>query len=554
MDQHFHFPLGGIDLARAFARQMPRQIKPSTQSTSTPQGQPIVSGIDVQGTKDPQYWGRTTPLGINVRGFEPEENRKRGGSRPGLSRFIPAPLVAGWLVQNLNYTVRTPGMQTNSSGRVVTLVAVNQGNVYWALAGDTVWTSPTNATSPLAVPPLIFTGVVRSAVLNQLMYFADGTNWVYFNPTANTVNTWTASAGTLPVDSNGNTPRLIVNWRERICLSGLLLDPQTIFMSAQGDATNFDYSPNSITPIQAVALAASSPAGQVGDIITCMIPYTNDLMVVGGDHTIYIISGDPMQGGQVDLVSNTIGMAFGTPWCMDPYGNIYFVSNKTGIYTLMPGQQPQRISQQIEQLLFNVDTGLNTITLLWDDRFQGLHVFLTPTSQAAAATHLFYEQRTGAWWQDRFANNNHNPLCCVTFDGNTAGDRVPLIGSWDGYVRAIDPAATMDDGWPINSQVILGPILTQDMDDMMLYELQAVLGTMSTAVSYNIYVGQTAEGALASAPVDSGVFQPGRDVTQHVRRSGHAIYVGISASTPWAMEEIRMRIEGLGAARRRSKY
>lgn len=475
--------------------------------------------------------------------------------------------------------------QTNSSGRVVTLVSVVQGNVYYALSGDKIWSPTVNTTSPLSVPPLNFTGVVQSAVLNQVLWFADGVNWCCWSPLGATINalvigvnsvaTWVPgtadllgnpTTSVLPVDADGNTPRLIVNWRSRIVLAGLLLDPQSIFMSAVGDPTNFDYSPKFTSGNQAVALDPTSQSGYVGDVVTALIPYTDDILVIGGDHSLYMINGDPMSGGQVSLISDSIGMAFGNAWCKDPYGNIYFVSNKTGIYTLVPGQAPQRISQQIEQLLANVDTGLNTISLLWNDRFQGVHIFITPTSQSTAqavtddnvpdqpVTHLFYEQRTGAWWQDRFANPNHNPLCCLAFDGNAPGDRTPLIGSWDGYVRSIDPFATMDDGWPVNSVVIIGPILSQDMDDMKLYELQMVLGELSGTVNYEVLVGQTAEQALNSAPVASGVFQPGRNFSEYVRKSGHAIYISLSSSNPWTMEQIRMRIEGAGAVRRRSGY
>lgn len=477
--------------------------------------------------------------------------------------------------------------QPNSSGRVVTLVAICQGNVYWADAGDTTWSEPVNNTSPPADPPLNFTGKMQSAVLNQVMFFADGVHWVLYSPLggpvgqytydANSVNTWQPSTVDLlgnpitsvfPVDADDNKPTIITSWRQRILLSGLLLDPQNVFASAQADPTNFAYDPEFQSPQQAFVLNAGAPAGQVGDVVTAMIPYNNDILVVLCDHSIYYLNGDPFDGGRIDLISDAIGGAPGQSWCRDPYGNIYFVSNKTGIYVLVPGQAPQRISQNIEQLLANLDTGLNTFSLLWNDRFQGLHVFITPTetmSSIAATdprvpqqpvTHLFYEQRTGAWWQDRFANPAHNPLCCCTFDGNLANDRVPLIGSWDGYVRSIDPFATKDDGWDIQSTVWIGPILTQDFDDMMLYEIQAILGETSKNVTYKIHIGTTAEQALKSQPIMTGIFGDGRNSTHGIRVAGHAIYIELASSNPWQMEGIRCRISGsgLGKVRRRGKY
>ncbi len=405
-------------------------------------------------------------------------------------------------------------------------------------------------------PPLVTTGVIRSAVNNQKLWFADGAHWCYYDAKTNKIKPWIASAGTLPGDNMTpkDFPRLICTWRGRTVLSGIINDPQNWFMSAVSDPTNFDYAPFNISPAQAVC-GNASPLGLIGDVVTALIPYRDDTLILGGDHTIWQFSGDPMSGGQIDLISDAIGMAWGIPWCKGPDGTLYFVSNRTGIYAMQPGQgPPQRISQQIEQLLIPIDTGLNTIRLIWDDRFQGLHVFVTLTSAAASCNHFFWEQRAGAWWQDHFDNNNHNPLCCCVFDGNQANDRRPVIGSWDGYVRTIDPTALDDDGTPILSAVVIGPLLTKDMDDVLMKDIQAALGATSGQVSYAVFVGQTAEIALASNPVSMGTWHSGRNVNNYVRMAGHAVYVKITASNPWALEHIRARIAGQGKVRKRSTY
>ena len=46
-----------------------------------------VQGIDVTTEFELQRDG-TTPMGVNVRAFEPTTGRCRGGTRSGLSRFI----------------------------------------------------------------------------------------------------------------------------------------------------------------------------------------------------------------------------------------------------------------------------------------------------------------------------------------------------------------------------------------------------------------------------------------------------------------------------------
>lgn len=75
-----NYPLAGIDTSRAFSEQKPRQV-----------------GEDL--------WARSTPEGVNVRGFEPDTDRARGGSRPGLVKYLPLAPVPGWILQEVNVVV-----------------------------------------------------------------------------------------------------------------------------------------------------------------------------------------------------------------------------------------------------------------------------------------------------------------------------------------------------------------------------------------------------------------------------------------------------------------
>lgn len=499
----------------------------------------------------------TTRSAINTRAVESMTMRRRGGSRPGLRRYIGLQPSGSGLLQELSVIVWMGGnaVQQSQSGRVVTLLTVQGGRVFVANAGATSW-SATSGTATLNA-----TGVVFSAVNNQKVWFADGTNWVYYDPLTNSTNVWAASSGQLPgVIGSANTPRLICTWRGRTVVSGLIDDPENWFMSAVGDPTDWDYAgqilvPGSLpsaSPTQAVA-GENAPQGMIGDVVTGLFPYTDDVMFFFGDHSIWMMQGDPMAGGNLSLVSNAIGGAWGIPVTMDPYGNIYFFSNRTGIFTMVPGSPPQRISQAIDSFLLGIDTGANAIRLAWNDRYQGLQVFISPLAGPAATTHLFWEMRTNGWTEDEYANNNLNPLACCVFDGNDPNDRVVLIGSWDGYVRAIDPTATTDDGSLIASEVWLGPLNTEQLDEMMLGEVQGVLGTASGDVNYSIYVGRTAEEAFASTAVLTGTFVSGRNLTQLVRRAAHAIYVRLSSTNAWAMEEVRLKVATLGKIRRRGR-
>lgn len=527
VEKDIHMPLCGIDLSRGFERQSVRQT---------------ASG----------KYARTTPTGINVRAYDSFLERYRGGSRSGLSRLIDVQVSGAKLIQGLacisgvGYSAPGGGVQTSQSGRVVTCAVVSNGTLKVGDVGATSWTLPTGGTGAFNNSGLVF-----MSPLNQKLYFADGTNWKYYDPATNAVLTWNATAGTLPVDSDGNKPRLIETYRGRIALSGLLKDPQNVFLSKVGDAHNFNYGPLSPSPLDAIAFNASD-LGRIGDSVTSMAPIADDVMLIGGDHTLNLLRGDPLDGGRLDRLSDTIGMPWGRAWCGDPLGAIYFVSNRMGIYRVAASGQMQRISQQIEQLLADVNTGAKTISMIWDDRFQGLHVFITTTARATAGDfHFFWEARTGAWWMDVFGNKKHNPLCCAILDGNLPTDRVAIIGSWDGYVRFLDPAATKDDGTAIESQVLLGPLLTKDSEELLLKGVQALLAEDSGDVAFKVFVGNSAEAAYNSTSELEGTWTAGRNQTDFIRRSGHAIYVRIDSDVPWAMEWVRMTLKGTGAVRRR---
>ena len=108
--------------------------------------------------------------------------------------------------------------------------------------------------------------------------------------------------------------------------------------------------PPSSAETATIAVAGNnSDAGELGDIINCLIPYSDDILIFGGDAAIWLMRGDPMDGGQIDLLTDSVGMAWGRPWCRDPYGVIYFFGSRGGVYQLDPsGRAPTRISQAID--------------------------------------------------------------------------------------------------------------------------------------------------------------------------------------------------------------
>ncbi len=403
---------------------------------------------------------------------------------------------------------------------------------------------------------------VLSAQNGPYMYYADGGGYRRYNPQTDEMEIWSASAGSMPVDDAGRSARLIVTWNGRTCLSGFLGDPQNIYMSAKDNPRDWDYAPAFTVPTQAVALNASY-AGLIGDKVTALIPHSDDVLVIGCDGSIWQLTGDPMVGGSIDNISRSTGMAFGKAWCLDPDKVIYFFASRGGVFTLVPGGKPQRISDAISDRLYSVDVGEDrtVIKMSWDDRAQGLHLFITPLTPTAEAIHYFYSKRHSAWWPVKYASPKQNPKCSHAFDGDDASDRIILIGSWDSHVRAVDTETGLDDGLQFESYVALGPIVAPDGGELRLDEIQAMLGQDSGDVEYYIVSANDPQAALESVtktfPGDwsgakrSGEWTGGRGPTANTRVAGHAMYVYVRGLSRWALEAVRVKLVHLGWTRGR---
>lgn len=436
------------------------------------------------------------------------------------------------------------------STRRVRGLVVGGGEVrQFTSAGLYAIASGTNVLSGMA--PVVF-----SAQIQNRMYYVDGITYAYFDPMTNAMAQLVASSGSLPTDQYGYSARLCAPWRGRLVVSGLQFDPFNWFMSAINDPTNWNYAPFPSVETQAVA-GNVSDAGLGPDIITALIAYNDEILLFGGDHTIHQMTGDPMSGGRIDLVSDETGIAWGRAWCKDPRGIVWFMSNKGTVYKMAPGSIPEQVSDQILPAFENINYGNTIIRLAWDETQQGFYLFFTQVGGVTitGGPNYFFDAAAGAWWQDQFAQKNHQPCALYSFDGDAPADRVVLIGGQDGYIRSISPSALDDDGTAISSSITLGPILDKEEAGITLADLQADLG--SGNANWLVMGGSNAQDALQTPnTMGVGTFYTGRNRSQAVRVFGHALWVQLSSqnlvSSAWQLEYLRARVRvGEGSARQR---
>lgn len=488
-------------------------------------------------------WDGTCVDARNTRAYDPRTGRLRGGQRAGHSLYLSSTINSTNAVQHItHYSGSASYSGTGASTRTTTAIAVAGGTVKtFTSSGATTCTNGSGALS--STFPWI-----DSATLFGVVYFVDGTNAKKLDVATTTVSAWTASAGTFP--SNGaDYPRLICTWRSRIVQAGIASDAHNWFMSRVGDATDFDYAPALTTTADPVA-GNNAPAGQCQDIITALIPYRDDLLWFGGDHTIWQMTGDPAEGGRLDLITDETGIAFGSAWCKDPSGVIYFFGSRGGLYGLVPGQPPQLLSgKRIQERLAQINLSTTKIHLSWDDRQQSVMIYATPVG-GGAATHYVYDTRTQGFWIDTFDDNDLNPLCSHVFDGDSSGDRCVLLGTNGGNILKIDTAAKSDNDVAIDSYVWLGPF-QGGIGQLKLREIQLKLAPDSDPVAVDIYRGNTPQIAFESESFNGFTHRADSQLARMIGATGNAIYLRLRNRTlneAWAYETGQVRFEQTGAS------
>ena len=386
--------------------------------------------------------------------------------------------------------------------------------------------------------------VIFSAQVGPNLFFADGRTQKYYDGKTNEMKTWTPTAGSFPVDADSNTPTLIENWRGRVVQSGVKKDPTEWFMTKMGDAFDFQYAPDTLTETQAVA-GANAPVGKSPDVIRAIMPINDDILMFGCDHSIWMMSGDPMIGGRLDQLVEGIGTPFGRPWCQSSSRTFYVFGTRGGVYRATVGQQGfERITLgRMEERLNAIDLQENLINLAWNERENGVHVFVTPLSPAASSVeHYFYDVRQDGWWIDKFSKSDHDPKAVHIFDGDDVNDRVILLGGRDGFIRKWDPTADDDDGTAISSHVYLGPLAAGSVGAMQVDEIRCVLGKGSDDVTLSIYEGDCAEDAYnKTTAFYTGTFKAGRNLAERRRVVAHAVYCKLGNTTldkTWALESM----------------
>ena len=362
-----------------------------------------------------------------------------------------------------------------------------------------------------------------------------------------TLKVYDPSADTLTAlfhkDGKGTVPTnclISAMWRGRLIVVEAN-DAHNFKMSRQGDPEDWDYSE---TDVQRAVAGNLAPAGQVGEPITAILPLSHSCLIIGCTTSIWVIQGDLSMGGKAAMLDSEIGILDKRSWCTISGGYVLFMS-ADGLYIMPPGcgSPPTSVSREaMPEELLNIDTSSYTVTMAYDVRYRGAHLFLYNGSNTS---HWFIDTKVSQSNDQVSANfwpvayqSSHGPSASHARRDFISSESGVSFGGKDGYIRNLKPTLDQDDGSnAISSHIVFGPFALGDNSgatEGKLASICAALARGSGDVTWSVHVGQTAEDAVNAAARESGTWtgysEAGLQYKAHPRARGAFAAVKITSA------------------------
>ncbi len=502
----------------------------------------------------------SSPRCRNVRRIGPLEERVRGGSRPGIEKYLNNDFgtnITG--IERLTYIDTSGNLQNDIIVIADGIMHIVQGSsisittAYLTYSGDNltsggnklIFKSTVSTTNPGGNSDA-FQMVSHGGEL----YIADSTLRKY-NPNNGTILTVGAAPTGQP---------LVVIYQGRIVLAGL---DNTFYMSKHRDFTNWDHGDaNHKDASRAIAGAVGGigDRGNIANTIKCMKTWEDQILLFGCDDSLWSIEGMSVRRN----VSHNVGIIAPEAAAITPNGEVLFLARE-GIFIWQAGskQEPEPLSPElIPEDLKDVDVTTNRILMEYDHKNKGVYLFKTPIGDDAGndGEHWWIDMENKSLWPDTYVGTDHQPLAITSLP--KAGYTDVIVGSKDGYLRTFDKTNVDDDGQNIESDILFGPIhVAQEFGmDGMIKELRATFADNTTALNWYIYTANTAEEVVDKAQTDldagvttnkytTGAWAENYNRPKYPRARGAWCVLWVSGTSKWSYEQITLVLEKLGRVR-----
>lgn len=426
------------------------------------------------------------------------------------------------------------------------------GYAYYASTATTFLTtidiSSNNATATMQANGETAGDPIPNAQITAVTAGPHWYDWTVYPDVVLTLDASTKSYGSLP-----NKVYLGCNYRNRTVTSGNPEAPFQWYMSRQGNPWDRAYLANdSGSPVK----GGNSDAGELGDIVRCLIPYKDDYLIFGCATSIWYLTGDPY-GGTLNELDLSVGMFGARSWCFGDNGLLYFWGTN-GVYaTTVPGTPVCLTQESLPNIVSDeaVDPSTHRISMAYDRDRAGILVTITLLADGSNSNY-WYSILTKGFFPESYPDEC-GPYSLFYYDANDPDLRTLLVGCTDGYIRWFDGTEKSDDiggsDQAIDAYVLLGPQkLTGGRGDGSIQSLNIISAggesagteTDSGDIDYTVYVGRSAAKILEDVDAATnarftGTFTaPGLQKGNRTRRRARGRVAAIKLSNDTAGETI----------------
>jgi len=387
--------------------------------------------------------------------------------------------------------------------------------------------------------------MVGTATLSGRTIIADGVGYRVYDHNLQTLRDFEESA-------RGDFPprcKLVAAYRGRLVLARGD-EAFTVYQSAVGDAFNFDFGPEVLSIAQAIAGTTASN-GQSPEPITALIPFRDDLLFIGTTESLFVITGDLADGGRLDQIDKSQGVAFGYAWCETPQG-IYYFTSRGGVMYLAPNGGLRLVSDpSVQRRMEEVDLNRARVELAYNWIDKAVHIYVIPFDLGGDVEHFVYEERTGSWQIDTYGNGFGSAITtAASLVGDTPEERTVVLGTGDGRALRWDQYAVDDDGQPVASYVSIGPVVPENEGaEVNIAGIYGVLATDQEGVEVGVRGSNTPD-----APGPPGQFSdlgPGRTLGVQCNVTAPSVFIDVRGKgRAWSAHQMRADVRMRGRARR----
>lgn len=345
---------------------------------------------------------------------------------------------------------------------------------------------------------------------------------------------WLAVAGKGQIPCN--CP-IVVRVGERIFLMG---DPPHVwYATREGDPYDMDVSRQDA---QAARFGPSSPTGMPHFPIVAGISHTDDYLIMAGVDQMSRLRGNPAYDATADVISTNLGVVDRYAWCIDPQGQIIFMSRQ-GLGGLAAGgsSYPALLSQGVvPDELLNIDNISTRVLMAYNHRFGGVDIWLSPQDTTSKPRRSwFFDLARGEYWPVDVPIGQY-PTAILNHTSAQQGEMSDVItGCRDGYTRRYHRRCSYDDGTAIVSNVKIGPLhLGGNGREGITNTLRGTLAADSGSITWSLATAQTFEGVETATARESGTWRTGFSHEHYPRLRGIAALLTLTGAEnyPWATE------------------